>query len=1177
MKIESLHLTAFGPFSGESLDFSSATPGFNLVYGPNEAGKSSALRAIRALLYGIDERTPDNFVHPYNRMRIGGKLVSENGQILEITRRKGRTGTLRGKDDKTIIDEARLRWFLNNVDETMFSTMFGIGYDELVAGGKEIISGGGDLGQLIFSAGSGIVRLKQIREKIASEAENLFKPSGKVPSINAAISALKENETRMRQAMLAASQWIHLDRELRKTSEKRKSVETNLKDNEKKLHYFARVKQALPLIARRKELFASLGQYRDDPVLPKDFPETRRELVSKLEMADKEAVRAKKAIEQIKKEMAGLYPSDAMLENADLIESFHRQLGSQHKAEEDRIKLDTRRSTLLGECREIMRGLSKDLTIKEAHRLHISKQQAAAIRRLAAGYGQITARIENASDILPGLKEEISLLEEKKNDLPACADKQLIDKLGTAVEEALEYGPVEKQNIKALKEVEETKASVGRCLEKLGFSGKTARDLEKLQIPESETIQIFEEKFSRASLQVSQTDADMKKIQTKIRDLQAAIEARQMAQAIVTEEDLYEVRKTRDKGWQLIRHQLEGKNPDASSVSEYISSTGETENLLDVFESRVKAADQVSDRLRREADRVAENARLTADLKAAMDEEKNLVAEYEKAQINKTETEKQWAHLWSALPVEPATPREMERFAQNLHTLSQKLSETEVGLRRFLEEKQNIDTRKKNLARILNILLPGDDYLNEPLSRLISRTQKFLEQERLLALSYEKTDSELAARKKEYAAAVSKKKAGEKDLEIWKSKWAEAVCPIGLPADSGPEEADAVMEELRTLFEKLKEAEILEKRIAGIDRDAQGFAENVTGLAKAVAADLKGQQPQFIAIELNKRLTRSREARTRYQTLERHLLSENQNLSAAEETASEIRAKLDLMCQEAECADYRQLARAEQRSATRRNLEAELKSIEERILELSAGATVDEFATDASALDADTIEPEIAGRKETVAKLEEEKNRLAETTGSLRNELLRMNGSSEAAHMAEQRQQILGQMDADARHYARVKIAARLLDMAIDRFCEKNQDPMLIRASELFSEITCKAFKGVRPEFDNTGRPVITGIRSHDGEIVDVTAMSDGTADQLYLALRLAGLEMTIEKSRPMPFIVDDILIKFDNDRALAALKVLARLAERTQIIFFTHHDHLIELAENSIQKKNIIFHRLLS
>jgi uncharacterized protein YhaN len=62
-----------------------------------------------------------------------------------------------------------------------------------------------------------------------------------------------------------------------------------------------------------------------------------------------------------------------------------------------------------------------------------------------------------------------------------------------------------------------------------------------------------------------------------------------------------------------------------------------------------------------------------------------------------------------------------------------------------------------------------------------------------------------------------------------------------------------------------------------------------------------------------------------------------------------------------------------------------------------------------------------------------------------------------------------------------------------------------------------------------------------------------------------------------MPFIVDDILIKFDNDRALATLKVLSRLAERTQIIFFTHHDHLIELAENSIQKKNIIFHRLLS
>lgn len=53
MKILRLDLLAFGPFSGESLPLHMGEHGFHLVYGPNEAGKSTSLRAIRQFLYGI--------------------------------------------------------------------------------------------------------------------------------------------------------------------------------------------------------------------------------------------------------------------------------------------------------------------------------------------------------------------------------------------------------------------------------------------------------------------------------------------------------------------------------------------------------------------------------------------------------------------------------------------------------------------------------------------------------------------------------------------------------------------------------------------------------------------------------------------------------------------------------------------------------------------------------------------------------------------------------------------------------------------------------------------------------------------------------------------------------------------------------------------------------------------
>lgn len=63
--------------------------------------------------------------------------------------------------------------------------------------------------------------------------------------------------------------------------------------------------------------------------------------------------------------------------------------------------------------------------------------------------------------------------------------------------------------------------------------------------------------------------------------------------------------------------------------------------------------------------------------------------------------------------------------------------------------------------------------------------------------------------------------------------------------------------------------------------------------------------------------------------------------------------------------------------------------------------------------------------------------------------------------------------------------------------------------------------------------------------------MSSGTQDQLYLALRLASLEKYMKSAEPMPFIVDDVLVDFDDARSQAALGALAELAERAQVIIF--------------------------
>src|SRR5690606_7623711 len=92
---------------------------------------------------------------------------------------------------------------------------------------------------------------------------------------------------------------------------------------------------------------------------------------------------------------------------------------------------------------------------------------------------------------------------------------------------------------------------------------------------------------------------------------------------------------------------------------------------------------------------------------------------------------------------------------------------------------------------------------------------------------------------------------------------------------------------------------------------------------------------------------------------------------------------------------------------------------------------------------------------------------------------------------------------------------------------------------------------------------------------VPAAAMSDGTADALYLSLRLASLLVHLDTHAPIPLIVDDCLIQFDDVRTAAALQILSELGQRTQVILFTHHQHLIELAQAQLSPGSYHVHRL--
>ena len=113
---------------------------------------------------------------------------------------------------------------------------------------------------------------------------------------------------------------------------------------------------------------------------------------------------------------------------------------------------------------------------------------------------------------------------------------------------------------------------------------------------------------------------------------------------------------------------------------------------------------------------------------------------------------------------------------------------------------------------------------------------------------------------------------------------------------------------------------------------------------------------------------------------------------------------------------------------------------------------------------------------------------------------------------------------------------------------------------KVLAAITGGSLVGLRTSLGEDDTPVLVGLRS-GGKEVPVSGMSDGARDALYLSLRIASLERYAETRECPPLVLDDVLVHFDDDRAGAVLEVLASLSRKMQVLFFTHHARLVELA----------------
>jgi len=432
----------------------------------------------------------------------------------------------------------------------------------------------------------------------------------------------------------------------------------------------------------------------------------------------------------------------------------------------------------------------------------------------------------------------------------------------------------------------------------------------------------------------------------------------------------------------------------------------------------------------------------------------------------------------------------------------------------------------------------------------------------------------ITALKEDINVGRQRKNNVEQNLRRWSDDWAQTISKLGFSADIRPEDVNDFILALDDIFSEFEKAKERQQRIDAMQHNRKAYARRVAEAVAKLAPDLIDLEPEPAAIDLNARLTGDKERRQEYRLLEeekrkkRSVLSkENEKLAALEET-------LRLLCIDAHADSPGQLPDIETRAAAKIKLTDKLDTINERLAELASGQNLQEFGAQVKAHNPDELVAKLEKLEAEKQEFLTKQKRIVQEIALATKELQSIGGESLAAAIAEETEGLVGKIQADVEYYVKLRLASAILTKAMERFRQSNQSPVLSIAGDYFKTMTQGSFAGLRADFDDKGDPVIKAKRP-DGKMLALAEMSDGSRDQLFLALRLGGLARYVKANGPMPFIVDDVLVHFDDDRSAAALAALGELAKETQVVFFTHHKHLISLAESAVSDEILRVHEL--
>ncbi|WP_336798997.1 ATP-binding protein [Kaistia sp. MMO-174] len=1141
MKLRSLGLERYGRFTGRVLEFDPEAR-VTVIVGANEAGKTTALAAVADALYGIETRSRYNFLHDYKAMRLAATVEAPDGRSLSFARLKRQNATLIDPASETPLADDSLAAFLGAHDRQAFLDIFGLNQRRLREGGEKLLAGGGDLAETLLAAAPGLGQVAALRDRFQESAAKIFNPARRTASHTFHVAV--DKRTQAQKAVREQELRVDEVKKLREAAERAAGARRDTEMAERAADAALARARALVQAARELRLLdgqalalAALGEL---PVVAAGFVAGARDALQHLASARERHRFASDEVERVDAERAGIGLDDGILPFAETVEAVD---GERTAVAKELLSLPNRRVEA-GEARAALERIAQSLGLSDVARL------LAALPDLP-----LLARAEDLADrkrMAAATTEALS--RERSRQL---ADRQLAETARAGLGHVADPTPLQRrlalldgaeERERALRQLEHRldaqRAQLGERVARLGHGLADADALAALPLPSLGAAEATLRDLRLVDDALGRLHEALSALEEQAGQAEARLALLKSGRPAPTDAAISAARRDRDIAWSALR---------PLALGERGRRDGDVESVVNLDRALV-AADQLADERQVETQRLAELAqaeRDLADLAVRQDAARKRLAE---ATAQHGAVLRDWSGLWALSGLQLSADdralallREVESIRQARDQLRQEAAQAAAQRDSIAFERAETDRLRAqlDLPALGEAPLRMAD-LRDAIAVAEARFLKARDHERDLR-QLDEGQVDLAARE-QAAAAVLAGLVAEAD---------EVFPRLAIRAEASAGEARAAIDLWRDALQLYVKLEMAERRIAGIERDRDQFASRVAALLEELGAAAE-DDPFAAARQLRGRLDRSRQLRSRADAVDEAVEARRRALAVAAEALEAAEAAMAELLAAAGCADEAMLAPLLDRLDQAEIRAGRIAEARERLAGLGDGRSEDEIRAaidgrDDAGLAMAAAETEAAHAEARIAR-----DAAIESDTQARSALAALDGREGAAAAAQDEQDAVAEIAEAVERFSRDHVAARLLSAAIERYRAEHQNPIVERASTAFQMLTDGQWSGIGIDYDEDP-PRLAAMR--DGGHFSPETLSEGTRDQLFLALRIAAIEEHARRASPLPFIADDLFITFDEKRTAAGFRLLAELGAVTQVIVFSHHLHVAEQA----------------